>query len=89
MRGGLGAGEDVENVGTAFDVGGDGVGKAAVGGGVAGVVGRWDEVARTPNEGGHFDGGNLNGGGGTGGVFEHVGQAARLALVLIERARAG
>ena len=62
---------------------------AAVGGGVAGVVGCGYEVARPPHKRGHFGGGYLQSGLGAGGVFEHVGQAPRLALELIERAGAG
>ena len=58
-RRGRGACQDVVDLGPSFDVGGDGFRKAAVGGGVAGVVGRGDEVAWPPDEGGHFGGGDL------------------------------
>jgi hypothetical protein len=88
-RGGRGAGENVVDLGPALHAGGDGLREAAVGGRVTGVVGRGDEVAGPPHQRGHFSGGHLEGGLGTVGLFEHIGEGAGLALVLVQGAGAG
>ena len=82
---GRGAAKEVVDRGAAGDGGGDGASQAQIGGGVAGVTRHGDQVARSPDEGGHFTGGEVDGCFRAVGVLQEVGESAGLHLVGVQR----